>query len=68
MKFLFLAIQSGTGAVNVGAPASPATMFEPEEDVLSMAASATEFADYGTDVVLQDAAPPLLSSQLRCWV
>lgn len=56
MKSLFLAIQSGTGAVDVGAPAPPAAMFEPEEDVLSVAASATEFADYGADVVPQDAA------------
>ena len=56
MKSLFLAIQSGTGAVDVGAPASPATMLEPEEDVLSLAASATEFTDYGADVAPQDAA------------
>ena len=56
VKSLFLAIQSGTGAGDVGAPAPPAAMFDTEEDVLSMAASATEFADYGAGVAPQDVA------------
>ncbi|XP_062279213.1 uncharacterized protein LOC133984014 [Scomber scombrus] len=56
VKSLFLALQSGTGARDVGAPAPPAAMFDPEDDALSVAASATEFADYGADVVPQDVA------------
>ena len=69
MKSLFLAIQSETGVVDVGAPAPPATMFKPEEDVLSVAASATEFADYGVDVVPQDSASHTSGmSSCRCWV
>lgn len=56
MKSLFLAFQSGTGAGELGAPAPPAAILEPEEDVLSMAASATEFAEYEADVVPQDVA------------
>ena len=55
-KSLSLAIQSGTGAGDAGAPAPPAAMFNPEEDVLSVAASATEFADYGADMIPQDVA------------
>ena len=54
VKSLFLAIHSGTGAGDVGALAPPAAVFVPEEDVLSVAVSATEFADYGADVVCQD--------------
>ena len=71
---LFLAIQSETGAGDVGAPASPGAMFDPEEDVLSMAASATEFADYEADVGGRCYLPhlwgelPLLNPQLWRWV
>ena len=56
MKSLFLAFQSGTGAEVPGAPAPPAAILEPEDDVLSTAASATEFAEYESDVVPQDVA------------
>ena len=48
---LFLALHSGTGAGDVGAPAPPAAMFNPVDDALFVAASATEFADYGADMV-----------------
>ncbi|CAL8387734.1 unnamed protein product [Boreogadus saida] len=56
MKCLFLAFQAGTGAGGPGALAPPAATLEPEEDVLSLAASAAEFAEYEPDGVLQDAA------------
>ena len=56
MKCLFLAFQAGTGAGEPGALAPPAATLEPEEDVLSLAASAAEFAEYEPDGVLQDAA------------
>ena len=56
VKSVFLAIQSGTSAGDVGAPAPPVAMLDPEEDVLSVAASATEFTDYGADVVPQHVA------------
>ena len=56
MKSLVLAIRSGTGAGDTGAPAPPTVVFEPEDDALSLAASATEFADYGADTVPQDTA------------
>ncbi|CAL8374356.1 unnamed protein product [Gadus morhua 'NCC'] len=56
MKCLFLAFQAGTGAGGPGALAPLAATLEPEEDVLSLAASAVEFAEYEPDGVLQDAA------------
>ncbi|CAL8268003.1 unnamed protein product [Boreogadus saida] len=56
MKCLFLAFQAGTGAGGPGALAPPAATLEPEEDVLSLAASAAEFAEYEPDGVLQDVA------------
>ncbi|KAK0149825.1 hypothetical protein N1851_009418 [Merluccius polli] len=56
MKSLVLAIRSGTGAGDTGAPAPPTVVFEPEDDALSLVASATEFADYGADTVPQDTA------------
>ncbi|CAL8292261.1 unnamed protein product [Arctogadus glacialis] len=56
MKCLFLAFQAGTGAGEPGALAPPAATLEQEEGVLSLAASAAEFAEYEPDGVLQDAA------------
>ncbi|CAL8311273.1 unnamed protein product [Gadus morhua 'NCC'] len=56
MKSLFLAFQAGTGAGEPGALAPPAAALESEEDVLSVAASAAEFAEYEPDGVLQDVA------------
>ncbi|CAL8385973.1 unnamed protein product [Gadus morhua 'NCC'] len=53
MKSLFLAFQAGTGAGEPGALAPPAAALEPEEDVLSLAASA---AEYEPDRFLQDLA------------
>ncbi|CAL8370662.1 unnamed protein product [Boreogadus saida] len=54
MKFLFLTCQAGTGAGELGALAPPAAALEPEEDVLSMATSAAEFAEYDPDEVPPD--------------
>ncbi|CAL8248055.1 unnamed protein product [Merluccius merluccius] len=56
MKSLVLAIRSGTGAGDTGAPAPHTVVFEPEDDALSLVASATEFADYGADTAPQDTA------------
>lgn len=50
MKSLLLAFQSETGAGVPDAPAPLVDVLEPEEDVLSMAASATEFTEYEPDV------------------
>ncbi len=56
MRSLFLAFQSGAAAeVPVAAP-PPAAIPELEEDVLSTAASATEFAEYEPEAVSQDLA------------
>ncbi|XP_047454133.1 uncharacterized protein LOC125016013 [Mugil cephalus] len=54
MKSLFLTFQSGTGAGEPAASVPPAAILEPEKDVLSMAASATQFAEYEPEVVAQD--------------
>ena len=56
MKSLFLAFQAGTGAGEPGALAPPAAALEPEEDVLSVAASAAEIAECELDGVPQDVA------------
>ncbi|CAL8319213.1 unnamed protein product [Arctogadus glacialis] len=46
--------KAGTGAGETGALAPPAAALEPEEDVLSMATSAAEFAEYDPDEVPPD--------------
>ena len=56
MRSLFLAFQAGTGTGEPGALAPPAAALEPEEDVLSLAASAPEFAEYGPVGVPQEVA------------
>ena len=56
MTSLFLAFQAMTGAGEPGALAPPAAAVEPEEDVLTVAALATEFAEYEPDWVPQDVA------------
>ena len=54
MKSLFRAFQPGTGVGEPGAPMAAA--LKPEEDVLSVAVSAAEFAEYGPDGVPQEVA------------
>ncbi|XP_041817854.1 uncharacterized protein LOC121624267 [Chelmon rostratus] len=54
MKSIFLALQTGTGTGSASASAPRVTLSGPEDDILSTAASATEFGEYGTDTVSHD--------------
>ncbi|XP_075336649.1 uncharacterized protein LOC142397191 [Odontesthes bonariensis] len=51
-----LASRPGAGATQPGALVPPAASFGPEEDAFSIAASATMFQDYASDVLLGDEA------------
>ncbi|XP_075325299.1 uncharacterized protein LOC142383412 [Odontesthes bonariensis] len=56
MKSLLLALQPGAGATQPGALVPPTASFGPEEDAFSIAASATMFQDYASDMLLGDEA------------